>query len=235
MKKLLFFVIIPICLFARDDFEGIEKPYLNGKFAGRNSAYYCHFNIPFYMSYLGGENKSKAYFFSGFASQIGQFQYTHKINDTAKWGWGWGLPLLTLYAEKEWSIFEGKNINTSLLIGGPPVSISTKIYLPIDETGYYFYGFSTNYIFHAGSFHYDQFFLFSPFYPRSHLFSFNYESIYDMDSFNFIFSLGLNYLVMSYVITGNNDFPEAEWVNRQSSGTQWEKRPAWNASVGINF
>ncbi len=81
-------IITPFILFAKPDFdEGETKPRGDRFRAKKGSSYYCHFNIPFYMSSLNGEKKSKVYFYPRFASQIGQFQYTRKINDTTKWGW----------------------------------------------------------------------------------------------------------------------------------------------------
>ncbi len=237
-------LLIPLFASAKPNFdENIQKPYGDRRFAGDYVSYYCHFNIPFYMSYLGDEVKASSCFYSGFASQIGQFQYTRKINDTMKWGWGWGLPLLTLYLEKEWSIVDTKEFTTSLMLGGWPVSVNTKVFVPFIQRKRCLQGGSVNYFFYSGGYSIDQLYLLSPFYPRSHIYSLNYESLVKLNSkgtLNLIFSLGVNYLYMSYIHMGiiENDpwaTTWAEYKNFTNTDTQWEKRTAWNASIGINF
>ncbi len=81
---------------------------------------------------------------------------------------------MTLYVEKEWLRVYNKTINTSLMLGVWPVFINTKVFMPLEQNGYYLQGFSLNYYFRGGSFSRDSIAIFSPYYPRSNVVSLNY-------------------------------------------------------------
>ncbi len=239
MRKVFFLVIIiPLSLFSYVN----DGPPKNGYFGGSRVANYCHFNIPFYMSYLGDNNNAFSLLWPGLASPIGQIQYTKRYNENSKLGIGLGLPFISIYADRDFNISKNKKINTSFLVGIPFFSLSSKVFYPFDDVGRYKQGVSFNYIYYSGYYSWSMVGNMD-IYPGSQVLSLNYEGLItpkNNGKVNLFFSIGANYLFLSYAIrqADNENYGFKNFVNLYDyalSDVSWDKNICWSLSFGINF